>query len=377
MGSERRESAQGWTAWVVGVVGTARAQPHTSVRATTVRRCAWCHHTHSHAHTADRAGQRTQWWWLVGMAHSGGGSHTTHTATTTTCPPPRVCVCVWMGEWTAPAQPVSGPSGHTRHNTHAATTTSTTTSSSSSKRTGGVEWGRRSGWWCEWRARRGDSQHRAHTHTHTPGTKVDQPPAVCVCVAWWCAMPVCVSEWEKGWGHGHQHHRDWHHWHHKRGGWHQWPNTPTTTTGATHTSVACQPTPPHTTPTNPPPHKAQGTKDLVVCGWHGAQLGAFHPQQQQEEEEEEEERTEREGEGTGRKGEAASTAPVSGGGVMATRGLAPSHKPPTTKPIHHHSLTHTQAGKGRGQGKRQDKTKDKEWWVGVVVGKTTTKQVGW
>ena len=187
-----------------------------------------------------------------------------------------------------------------------------------------------------------------------------------------------MSEWEKGWGHGHQHHRDWHHWHHKRGGWHQWPNTPTTTTGATHTSVACQPTPPHTTPTNPPPHKAQGTKDLVVCGWHGAQLGAFHPQQQEEEEEEEEEeRTEREGEGTGRKGEAASTAPVSGGGVMATRGLAPSHKPPTTKPIHHHSHTLTQAGKGRGQGKRQDKTKDKEWWVGVVVGKTTTKQVGW
>ena len=45
-------------------------------------------------HTADRAGQRTQWWWLVGEAHSGGGSHTTHTATTTTCPSPRVCVCV-------------------------------------------------------------------------------------------------------------------------------------------------------------------------------------------------------------------------------------------------------------------------------------------
>ena len=44
-------------------------------------------------HTADRAGQRTQWWWLVGKAHSGGGSHTTHTATTTTCPSPRVCVC--------------------------------------------------------------------------------------------------------------------------------------------------------------------------------------------------------------------------------------------------------------------------------------------
>ena len=126
-------------------------------------------------HTADRAGQRTQWWWLVGKAHSGGGSHTTHTATTTTCPSPRVCVCV-IREWTAPAQPVSGPSGHTRHNTHAATTTSTSSSSNSSKRRSGVVWGTRSGWTCEWRARRGHSQHRGHTHT--PGTKVHQPPRV-------------------------------------------------------------------------------------------------------------------------------------------------------------------------------------------------------
>ena len=66
-----------------------------------------CHHSaplclvppRTHAHTADRAGQRTQWWWLVGMGHSGGGSHTTHTQP----PPPRahhpvcVCVCVWQG----------------------------------------------------------------------------------------------------------------------------------------------------------------------------------------------------------------------------------------------------------------------------------------
>ena len=182
MGSERRESAQGWTAWVVGVVGTARAQPHTSVRATTVRRCAWCHHSHTHAHT-QRTGR--------GSGHSGGGwwewrtvvvAATPHTQP----PPPRahhpVCVCVWMGEWTAPAQPVSGPSGHTRHNTHAATTTSTTSSSSSSsKRTGGVEWGRRSGWWCEWRARRGDSQHRAHTHTHQGPKWTSHQPCVCVC----------------------------------------------------------------------------------------------------------------------------------------------------------------------------------------------------
>ena len=180
MGSERRESAQGWTAWVVGVVGTARAQPHTSVRATTVRRCAWCHHSHTHAHT-QRTGR--------GSGHSGGGWWEWRTvvvaATPHTQPPPRahhpVCVCVWMGEWTAPAQPVSGPSGHTRHNTHAATTTSTSTTSSSSKRTGGVEWGRRSGWWCEWRARRGDSQHRAHTHTHQGPKWTSHQPCVCVC----------------------------------------------------------------------------------------------------------------------------------------------------------------------------------------------------
>ena len=120
MGSERRESAQGWTAWVVGVVGTARAQPHTSVRATTVRRCAWCHHSHTRTHSgqggaADTVvvvgGNGAQWWWQPHHTHS----HHHHVPTTP-------CVCVWMGEWTAPAQQVSGPSGHTRHNTHAATT---------------------------------------------------------------------------------------------------------------------------------------------------------------------------------------------------------------------------------------------------------------
>ena len=132
-----------------------------------------------------------------GSAHSGGGwweRRTVVVAATphTQPPPPRahhpVCVCV-NREWTAPAQPVSGPSGHTRHNTHAATTTSTTTSSSS-KRRSGVVWGTRSGWTCEWRARRGHSQHRGHTHT--PGTKVHQPPRVCVCgVVVWLGC-VCV-----------------------------------------------------------------------------------------------------------------------------------------------------------------------------------------
>lgn len=94
MGSERRESAQGWTAWVVGVVGTARAQPHTSVRATTVRRCAWCHHSHTRTHSgqggaADTVvvvgGNGAQWWWQPHHTHS----HHHHVPTT-----PCVCVCV-------------------------------------------------------------------------------------------------------------------------------------------------------------------------------------------------------------------------------------------------------------------------------------------
>lgn len=189
MASERRERAHGTTAWVVGVVATPLT--HTQQR-------GWHHSGRvcvvpplTLTHTADRAGQRTQWWWLVGKAHSGGGSHTTHTATTTTCPSPRVCVCV-IREWTAPAQPVSGPSGHTRHNTHAATTTSTTSSSSSSKRRSGVVWGTRSGWTCEWRARRGHSQHRGHTHTHQAPKCTSHHARVCVWrggVAW-----LCVSE---------------------------------------------------------------------------------------------------------------------------------------------------------------------------------------
>ena len=89
-GQERGERRQAWTAWEVGVVVRRQAQRHTSVRATTVRRCAQSHHQHTH--TADRAGQRTQWWWLVGMAHSGGGSHTTHSHHHHV--PHTPCVCV-------------------------------------------------------------------------------------------------------------------------------------------------------------------------------------------------------------------------------------------------------------------------------------------
>ena len=52
--------------------------------------------------------------------------------------------------------------------------------------------------------------------THTPGTKVHQPPRVCV--AWWCGLAVCVSEWQKEWAHGQEEDRDWD-WVVKRGGW--------------------------------------------------------------------------------------------------------------------------------------------------------------
>ena len=173
---------------MVGVVATALTHTHTpawvapqwaGVRGATT-------HTHTHsgqggaAHTVVVVGGKgAQWWW---QPH--------HTQP----PPPRahhrVCVCV-IREWTAPAQPVSGPSGHTRHNTHAATTTSTT-SSSSSKRRSGVVWGTRSGWTCEWRARRGHSQHRGHTHTHQ-APKCTSHHA-CVCVSGVVVWLGCVCE---------------------------------------------------------------------------------------------------------------------------------------------------------------------------------------
>lgn len=189
MASERRERAHGTTAWVVGVVATPLTHTHTQQRGWhhSGRVCVVPPLTLTHTQRTGR-----------GSAHSGGGwweRRTVVVAATphTQPPPPRahhpVCVCV-NREWTAPAQPVSGPSGHTRHNTHAATTTSTTTtSSSSSKRRSGVVWGTRSGWTCEWRARRGHSQHRGHTHTHQ-APKCTSHHA-CVCVAWWCGLAVC------------------------------------------------------------------------------------------------------------------------------------------------------------------------------------------
>ena len=94
-GQERGERRQAWTAWEVGVVVRRQAQRHTSVRATTVRRCAQSHH-HTHTHSGQGGAAHTvvvvggngaQWWW---QPH--------HTQP----PPPRashaLCVCDGSGQ---------------------------------------------------------------------------------------------------------------------------------------------------------------------------------------------------------------------------------------------------------------------------------------
>ena len=95
-GQERGERRQAWTAWEVGVVVRRQAQRHTSVRATTVRRCAQSHHQHTHTHSGQGGAAHTvvvvggngaQWWW---QPH--------HTQP----PPPRashaLCVCDGSGQ---------------------------------------------------------------------------------------------------------------------------------------------------------------------------------------------------------------------------------------------------------------------------------------
>ena len=96
---------------------------------------------------------------------------------------------------------------------------------------------------------------------------------------------------------------------------------------------------------------------------------AFPSTLQQQEEEEEEERTEGWVRGTGRKEAGPRPAGVGGGGVMATGGTTLTNSLKRRKHCAHPpspTLTHRQE-KDRDKGKRQDKTKDKEWEVGVVV----------
>ena len=313
-GQERGERRQAWTAWEVGVVVRRQAQRHTSVRATTVRRCAQSHHQHTH--TADRAGQRTQWWWLVGMAHSGGGSHTTHSHHHHV--PHTPCVCVMGVDSTSTASECTKwshcpqhPRCHHQHQQQ----------EEEEELVGGVgqkEWGWElvGGW--------GHTQARAWAHTSHQS------------VSGVVLSHGCV--WQKECAHPHHHHQQ--EQQEDKGGQGQKGQ------GLVGQKEGGR-------GTNTTTHHKQARKHNG-----GVTNNNTHtkPQQQQEEEEE---RREREVEARGRKGGAASTRHSECvGGVWHTRGT--NHTP-------HPLNTERETGKGKGQEKRQRKTKDKEWCMGVVV----------
>lgn len=68
---------------------------HTSVGATTVRRCAWCHHAHTQR-TGRGSGHSGGGWWEWGTVVVAATPHTHshhHHVPTTPC----VCVCEWQG----------------------------------------------------------------------------------------------------------------------------------------------------------------------------------------------------------------------------------------------------------------------------------------
>lgn len=195
MGRARRERRQGWTAWVVGVVGTAHTQPHTHTHQ------RGCHHSAPLCLVPPRTRTHTQRTGR-GSGHSGGGwwewgtvvvaatphthSHHHHVPTT-----PCVCVCEWQGR---------GQHQHSQWVDQVATHATTPTlppphppPPAAAAARGGVVWCGAQGVGGLVSGEPGAATaNTVATHSHTPGTKVDQPPRVCVCVAWWCAMPVCV-----------------------------------------------------------------------------------------------------------------------------------------------------------------------------------------
>lgn len=311
-GQERGERRQAWTAWEVGVVVRRQAQRHTSVRATTVRRCAQSHHQHTH--TADRAGQRTQWWWLVGMAHSGGGSHTTHSHHHHV--PHTPCVCVMGVDSTSTASECTKwshcpqhPRCHHQHQQE-----------EEEELVGGVgqkEWGWElvGGW--------GHTQARAWAHTSHQSVSGVVLSHGCVCGKRSALIHTTTSSSRRTRVDKDRKDKDW--WDKKKEG--VAPTPPHTTNKPESTMVVSQ----TTTPTqnhNKKKRKRKGEKGR----WK-----------------QEEEREGQQAQGT----------------VSVLVGCG-THVAQTT---HHIHSTHREreTGKGKGQEKRQRKTKDKEWCMGVVV----------
>ena len=314
-GQERGERRQAWTAWEVGVVARRQAQRHTSVRATTVRRCAQSHHQHTH--TADRAGQRTQWWWLVGMAHSGGGSHTTHSHHHHV--PHTPCVCVMGVDSTSTASECTKwshcpqhPRCHHQHQQQ---------QQEEEELVGGVgqkEWGWElvGGW--------GHTQARAWAHTSHQSVSGVVLSHGCVCGKRSALIHTTTSSRRRTRVDKDRKDKDW--WDKKKEG--VAPTPPHTTNKPESTMVVSQTTTPTQNHNNKKKRKRKGEKGR----WK-----------------QEEEREGQQAQGT----------------VSVLVGCG-THVAQTT---HHIHSTHTEreTGKGKGQEKRQRKTKDKEWCMGVVV----------
>ena len=286
-----------------------------------------CHHSAplcpvpppTHTHTADRAGQRTQWWWLVGMAHSGGGSHTTHSHHHHV--PHTPCVCVMGVDSTSTASECTKWSHcpqHPRcHHQH-----------QQEQEERGV------GWWSG--AEGVGMGVGGWVGAHTGKSVGTHQPPKCE----WRGVEPWLCVWQKECAHPHHHHH--HQQEEDKGGQGQKGQ------GLVGQKEGGR-------GTNTTTHHKQARKH------NGGVTNNNTHTKPQEQEEEEEERTEREVEARGRKGGAASTRHSECvGGVWHTRGTNHTPHPLNTQ-------RERETGKGKGQEKRQRKTKDKEWCMGVVV----------
>ena len=159
-----------------------------------------CHHsaplclvpprTHAHTQRTGRgSGHSGGGWWEWGTVVVAATPHT-HTATTTTCPPPRVCVCEWQGR---------GQHQHSQWVDQVATHATTPTlppphpPPPAAAARGGVVWCGAQGVGGLVSGEPGAATaNTVATHTLTHEAPKWTSHHACVCVAWWCAMPVCV-----------------------------------------------------------------------------------------------------------------------------------------------------------------------------------------